>query len=177
MVEQSGSFADLSLEVMLPGHESVLDELRRLVTELEAHPAATGRTRWNWFPNLMDRPAGGDDYVVYLVGSITLFSTGVDWLDVELHLAWDPHRVVSASVNVACWCSENHNQHSVHQSYWAAETDAALVEAFTEATAVLTRFLDSTRTDPDDLRTAAGLPNPRSHAEAGRPAQDAGSGA
>ncbi|MBL7259433.1 hypothetical protein [Paractinoplanes lichenicola] len=146
------SIAEVPLEELrLPG------ELRGPAERLESY-----QVQWHWYPEHAEPPASPPDRVCMLVfdGTISLFSTGVDWLELALHVAWEPELAVHASVEVACWCPQNHNMHAIAEATWLTGTPAALLSSFTAGVDMLIGFIDAGVSDVTLLRSEAGLPNP-----------------
>ncbi|MBU2665218.1 hypothetical protein KOI35_17075 [Actinoplanes bogorensis] len=156
------SLAQVPLSDVLPS--SCVDaepELRRLAGDLESHPAAAGRIRWHWYPEHKTPPGTSRAGVCLIVcdAAITVFDQDHDSLELTLTVGWCPELTVSAAVEVACWCSSDHNIHEVRGSSRPATNGAALVNGFAAGAAMLTRVLDSGQFDPRRWRVEAGLPD------------------
>ena len=41
-----------------------------------------------------------------------------DWLELTLDVGWCPDLTVNAAVEMACWCSPDHNMHHVREGCW-----------------------------------------------------------
>lgn len=140
------------------------DDLRGAGTRLESHHLAAGRTAWHWYPQRTGSPrllAAGVHLLLVDV-AVTLFNTGQDWLELTLDVAWQRQAqlTVSAAVEVACWCPQDHNMHPVRASRWHVADGHELVEGFGAGTALLASVLDSGPFDPGAWRVRAGLPGP-----------------
>jgi hypothetical protein len=131
---------------------------------LERHRSAAGRTAWHWYPEHTQPAASADGSMSFLIldATVTLMNTGVDWLQLTLDIAWrTPERLtVNAAVEVACWCSTDHNMHRVREAQWLVNSTAELLEGFTAGTAMLSDVLDSGPYEPGPWRTASHLPGP-----------------
>jgi hypothetical protein len=156
------SLADVPLSDVLPiGFAAAERDLRRLTRDLEAHRSATGHVQWHWYPEHKAKPAITAQGVCYLVfdTTITLFNRDNDWFDLTLDVGWCPELTVNAAVEVACWCSHDHNMHQVRESRRPVANSDELVEAFAAGAAMLVGVLDSGRFDPRPWRFEAGLPD------------------
>lgn len=91
--------------------------------------------------------------------TITLFNQGSDWLELTLDVGWRPELTVNAAVEVACWCSPDHNMHQVRESHWPVAGTEELVEAFAAGVTMLADVLDSGPFEPGPWRLDAGLPD------------------
>jgi len=157
------SLAHVPLGEVLP-HECLgaEGELRRLATGLDSHPSAAGRSAWHWYPERREPPLslGGGGFLLLLDLAITLYSTGEDWLELALDVGWlaPAMLTVSAAVEVACWCPQDHNMHPARTARWHAADSLQLVQAFATGTAMLMEVLDTGPFDPDSWRVQAGLP-------------------
>lgn len=149
------------LDVLPINHARAVDSLRGLAHALDVHPAAAGRLQWHWYPEHNTRPSTPAErtYLLILDTTITLFSHGYDWLELTLDVAWRPELTVNAAVEVACWCSPDHNMHQVREGNWPAAGTDELVEAFAAGTAMLAGILDSGPFDPRPWRLEHGLPD------------------
>jgi hypothetical protein len=163
MVGSAGSIARVPLRDVLPGdYAAAEDRLRSLAVPLEIHGSAAGRIVWHWYPDHVEPPPAElpqREYRMLLDAVITLMSTGYDWLDLTLDLAWTPELSVNAAVEVACWCQPDHNMHQVRDAQWPVASVEGLVEGFAAAIAMLTDVLDSGPFDPSPWRDRAGLPD------------------
>jgi hypothetical protein len=87
------------------------DELRRLASMLDGHPVPAERTAWHWYSQRIEPPPYAPDgrlYLLVLDATITLYSTGDDWLELTVDIAWrTPQQLtVNTAVEVACWCPQ-----------------------------------------------------------------------
>ena len=103
-------------------------------------------------------PSGGE-YLLIVDTTITLMSASADWLELALDLAWRPELTVTAAVEVACWCPQDHNMHQVREAHWQVASRHDLVDAFAAGTAMLTDVLDTGPSEPRAWRALAGLPD------------------
>jgi hypothetical protein len=145
------SVSHVPLSDVLPSdHAAAAGHLRRLANELDVHPSAAGRIQWHWYPEHNMRPSisAEGSYKLVFDTTITLFNHGSDWLELTLDVAWRPELTVNAAVEVACWCSPDHNMHQVREGHWPAAGADALVEAFAAGIAMLAGVLDSGPFDP-----------------------------
>lgn len=163
MVGSVSSLAQVPLGDVLPrGYLGAEVELRTLASELDRHPAAAGRSAWHWYPDHAEPPQSPQTGRILLVDvAITFYSTGDDWLELALDVAWaePPRLAVSASVEVACWCPRNHNMHPVRTGQWHAANSRELVAAFAAGTAMLVDVLATGPFDPRPWRVQADLPD------------------
>ena len=88
-----------------------------------------------------------------------MFNSGVDWLELDIDIAWEPELAVTASAHVACWCPDNHNTHYVLETRWPVASAHDLVERFAAGTAILTEVLNTGPFDPSIWRVQACLPD------------------
>lgn len=158
------SLADIPLSELLPEpYTTVLVELRRAGARLDSGRPATEPSRWFWYPaNALPPSAPRPGISELLVGTgITLYSTGVDWLELTLDIAWaePPRLAVSAAVEVACWCPQDHNMHQVRDLRWEVATGAELVDALDAAATTLLTWLRDGPYLPGPWRTRAGMDN------------------
>ena len=163
----TSSVAQVPLSAVLPsGYAAAEGELRRFAHRLESHVAAVGNIRWHWYPEHTTKPAGQTEgsYLIVFDVSIMLFNEGSDWLELTLDVGWCPDLIVNAAVEVACWCSPDHNMHQVREGCWPVTNGHELVGAFSTGTAMLTKVLESGPFHPRSWRTEAGLPDPTSAA-------------
>ena len=82
-----------------------------------------------------------------------------DWAEIDLGAEYEtsvPLRI-TCEIQVACWCSTDHNIHIVEHHGWLAGNDQTLATAFDQAAAIGTQWL-GTDLNPDHLRQRAGLP-------------------
>jgi hypothetical protein len=111
------SMADVPLsEVLQPEYSDTEGALRRSGIDLDSHRPAGDSGGWHWFPRSTVEPQSSTDRIHYVLldGSIMVYDNGVDWLELTLCVAWGtslPDLIVSAAVEVACWCPQNHNMH------------------------------------------------------------------
>lgn len=156
------SIVDVPLGDVLPaGFGDTTGQLRSLARTLETHPAAVDRACWHWYPEHSQRPSvsPAGTSILLFDAAITLFDTGVDWLELTIDIGWVPELTVSAAVEVACWCPQDHNMHQVRNASWPVANRHDLVEGFAAATAMLAGVLDSDPPGPRAWRRAAGLPD------------------
>jgi hypothetical protein len=158
------SLAHVPLSEVLP-HEylGAEGELRGLAAALDSHPSAAGRSAWHWYPERREPPQslGGGGFLLLVATAITVYNTGDDWLELTLDIGWlaPPLLTVSAAVEVACWCPQDHNMHPVRTARWHAADSLQLVQAFATGTAMLTEVLDTGPFDPHPWRVQADLPD------------------
>ncbi|GAA3233503.1 hypothetical protein GCM10010532_070270 [Dactylosporangium siamense] len=148
-------------DVLPVAFAAVEDDLRRLARDLQARQAAAGRVTWHWFlePTEAPRTLSEREALPIVSGSIMLYNSGVDWLELDLDIAGEPELTVTASVHVACWCTENHNAHYVLEACWPVASAHDLIEGFAAGTAILTEVLNAGPFDPSTWRIHAGLPD------------------
>ncbi len=82
-----------------------------------------------------------------------------DWLELALDV-WYAGRdglLVTAAVEVACFCPEDHGMHPAANAEWAAQSEAELLIAFDAALDKLAAWSGDDST-PDVWRRRAGLP-------------------
>ncbi|MEU8820651.1 hypothetical protein [Actinoplanes sp. NPDC048796] len=148
-------------EVLPPGFAGAEGRLRELAGRLERHHSAD-RVSWHWYPDHVEPPEVlAEGLRRDLVGiTITLYNTRDDWLELALYLAWrpGPRLTVEASVEVACWCAENHNMHPVRELSRDADDDFELADAFAAGVKMVTAVLTDGPFEPQPWRAAAGLP-------------------
>ena len=84
-----------------------------------------------------------------------------DVIGFNLHVSREepPRLSVDISIDVYCWCEQDHNTHEVHSQSWLVGTAAAFTDAFESATVALSSWLAGSH-EPSMYRAAAGLPNP-----------------
>jgi hypothetical protein len=164
MAGPAASIAHVPLREALPrDYAAAEDELRRLAHELERHPVAAGRIAWHWYPERTEPSQASEPgtYLLLVDTTVTLYDTGDDWLELSLDVAWlaPAELTVSAAVEVACWCLENHNMHQVRHGRWHVADSDELVEAFAAGTAMLIEVLASGPLQPHPWRVQGGLPD------------------
>jgi hypothetical protein len=164
MVGSVSSLAQVPLREVLPrDYVGAEAELQKLASELDSHLAAAGRTAWHWYPDRTEPPPSPETglYVLLVDAAITLYNTGVDWLELALDVAWvaPPRLTVNAAVEVACWCPQDHNIHRVRTGQWHAANSRELVAAFAAGTAMLIDSLTTGPFDPHPWRVQADLPD------------------
>ncbi|GAA0506066.1 hypothetical protein Ade02nite_90960 [Paractinoplanes deccanensis] len=151
------SIAYVPLHEVLPaGFARAEGRLRELATRLERHHSAD-RVAWRWYPEHVEP----DGTRRVLVGTtITLYDTRDDWLELSLQIAWQPdgRLGVESTVEVACWCADNHNMHPVRESARDADDDFELADEFAAGVKLLTTVLNEGPFEPQPWRVAAGLP-------------------
>ncbi|MEV4350542.1 hypothetical protein AB0J83_39300 [Actinoplanes sp. NPDC049596] len=143
-------------EVLPPGFAGAEGRLRELASKLERHHSAD-RVAWHWYPEHVEVRADGK----ILAGvTITMYDTRDDWLELSLRILWraGPRLSVEASVEVACWCAENHNMHPVRELDRDVEDDFELADAFAAGVKMLVAVLGAGPFEPQPWRVAAGLP-------------------
>jgi hypothetical protein len=158
------SIANVPLrEVLPPAHLAAEDQLRTLATVLDQDRSAVGRTAWHWYPAHAESPrlAEGRLYLLLVDATITLYNAGDDWLELTLDIAWrEPQQLtVNASVQVACWCPQDHNMHEVREAQWPVAESHELVERFAAGVAMLAGVLDSGPFEPGPWRISPNLPD------------------
>lgn len=156
------SIGHVPLADVLPSdYVAVMGELQRVAGALDLHPAAVDRIGWWWYPEHRKRPPVATDgvYVLLFDTTIALFNSGHDWLELTLDVAWCSGLTVNAAVEVACWCSQDHNMHQVRNERWTVTNSHDLAESFAAGTVLLTNVLDSGPFDPSAWRLEAGLPD------------------
>ena len=167
------SLGHVPLSELLPErYLAVVPSLRRSADDLDRHRPANEPGVWNWLPaktflpELNDQPSS--DLLIYT--AILPYDTGVDWLELALDIAWDvsPRLVVNTAVEVACWCSPDHNVHPISQAKWRVATASELAEVFAAATTLMKGWLRDGPHNPDAWRSRVGLPNPPNDAGEGR---------
>lgn len=129
----------------------VLDQL--------GHPVA-----WDWHPDhgLAESPTLRDGIDLIVVSAtVNLFQTVSDGLDLELVVSREDEwrLTVTATIEVACWCLEDHGVHVVQTVSWLVGTSEVLVDSFETAVRTMLTWVDGSH-DPTVWRVRAGLPNP-----------------
>jgi hypothetical protein len=158
----AASISQVPLHEVLPAaYGAAEDDLRRLAHKLDTHPSAMNRTAWHWYPeNTAPPPIPSERrYLLLVDATITLFNTGLDWLELTLDIAWRPELTVTSAVEVACWCPQDHNMHQVRESHRQVPSCRDLVDAFAAGTAMLMDTLNSGFSDPRAWRARAALPD------------------
>jgi hypothetical protein len=140
------------------------DELRGLAIPLDSHPSAADRVAWHWYPEDNSPPPASDELRIYrlLVDlTISLYDADSDWLELTLEIAWQqPSKLtVNAAVEVACWCTPDHNMHQARTASRQIANSHELAGGFAAAVAMLAEVLDSGPFDPHPWRVQAGLPD------------------
>ncbi|NYF56519.1 hypothetical protein [Micromonospora purpureochromogenes] len=109
----------------------------------------------------LPRPAAGVQLLV-LSATVSVVDTGQDWLELSLQVAFDTPSLleVAAAVEVACWCTNDHNMHAVERREWLVGSGPALARSFDAAIHKITRWLATGPSEPDPWRDRAGLPSP-----------------
>ncbi|WP_200211071.1 hypothetical protein [Micromonospora coerulea] len=115
-------------------------------------------------------PAAGVRLLV-LSATVSVVDTGQDWLELSLQVAIDTPSLleVAAAVEVACWCTNDHNMHAVERWEWLVGSGSALARSFDAAIQKITRWLATGPREPDAWRDQAGLPGPSDWKAAGGP--------
>lgn len=114
---------------------------------------------WTWYEEDKTPDTGRQPLHLILGAVVVGHQGGGDWTEFALDV-WrgvEPLRVVTAAVEVACWCPEDHNMHAALEHEWTADNAEALVRAVEEALAALANWWRQS-TDADDWRRRAGLP-------------------
>lgn len=167
MIESADRLADVPLTRLLPGlGERSRAQLCRKADRLDlARPRGDVLAdRWLWNPDSAEVSEHGNKLEILVFGTsvtVMLAVTGVDWLELSLDVcrtAEPPVAVVSAAVEVACFCPVNHNVHPVRERRWLFGAAEALFPAFDTAVDAVIEWLDGPR-EPPAWRAAAGLPN------------------
>lgn len=153
---------DVPLGEALPGHDTTtLEALRLRLRELESHQRAAGRCEWWWFPSApAPGPAGTALSYSLLTLTIALARDHADWLELSLDLGRSEPEglLLTASVEVACWCPRDHNMHAVRHLSFPATTSRLLIDGVLAGAALLEDVLTSGPWDADSWRAIARLP-------------------
>ncbi len=82
-----------------------------------------------------------------------------DWLELALDVWYAGHEglLVTAAVEVACFCPADHGMHPAAAAEWPARSEGQLLDAFEAALAKLTAWSEDTAS-PDIWRHRAQLP-------------------
>ncbi|MEU5789562.1 hypothetical protein ABZ754_17750 [Micromonospora purpureochromogenes] len=151
------------IEVLPERYRTAVRDLCRTADDLDSHRPPTDRGGWHWYPANAVPPSRHDRGISHLLldTAVTVHDAGVDWLELTLDIAWSPasNLVVSAAVEVACWCAQDHNMHPVREAQWEVATAGELVEAFAAAAATVRGWLSTGPHDPYTWRRQAGLPD------------------
>jgi hypothetical protein len=83
-----------------------------------------------------------------------------DWLELALDVWYDVRCavLVTATVEVACYCPTDHNVHNAAEEEWTATSPAGLIWAATEAVSVLTVWATD-ESGPSEWRRRSGVPD------------------
>jgi hypothetical protein len=161
---ERGTIDDVPLAMLFPGaaaHE--LEHIRRVAAAVDALRPADDPPEWEWFrkhaacPDPM--PEGITPLILTTVVAVVHEETGVDWLELELDVAWLRAGVPGAlaAVSVACWCDIDHNTHYPAEAVWEVGTGLRLGDAFERAASRLPGWL-ACPADPEYWRAQAVLP-------------------
>ncbi|WP_370380346.1 hypothetical protein [Catenulispora sp. GAS73] len=129
------------------------DDLRRVADAgVAIDQARTDDLLWKWEAGdrwssfhmcVTEHHRGGDAYYLEL--------------EVESH-STKGARVIVATVNVVCWCREDHQFHDVAEVRHECEDGGAVADAFERTASQIIGWLKDTH-DPVQLRTRVGLPS------------------
>ena len=155
---------DVALSDLLPG--IALDDQTRLGEIgdwLDNTRLASDRAEWRWYPEkVVPVPhSPGEPKPLILGTALTVYSGGGDWLELALDV-WQsvpPRMLVTAGVEVGCWCTTDHNMHVVAAAEWPIETMEALPAAFQAAAEAIVAWLAGPH-EPAAWRERLNLPNP-----------------
>jgi hypothetical protein len=91
--------------------------------------------------------------------TVVLSSASSDWAEIDLGAEYETSTLLrlTCELQVACWCTTDHNMHIVEQQGWLAGDEQTLATTFVQAAALGIKWLGADL-DPDHLRTRAGLP-------------------
>ncbi|MBF6128810.1 hypothetical protein [Nocardia brasiliensis] len=152
-------FDRIDLAAVLPDlTEDEASRIRRAAARIDVPEPAPGRSGWTWFPNRV--APDGIRWVIF--GIEFVYRTSMhDAIGFNLHVSREepPRLAVAISIDVDCWCDQDHNMHEVHSQSWLVGTAAAFTDAFESATVALASWLAGSH-EPSIYRAAAGLPNP-----------------
>jgi hypothetical protein len=155
-------FAEIPLTDVFPNLTAETSaQLIRTGERLDTARPAVDSGGWDWYPQNVPPATKYPSGVTLLLISteVTLFNDRVDSLELALYIGWSvpPLLVVSAGIEVACWCPTYHNMHPVRCTEWVVGTSQALVGAFDAAISDIISSLDGSP-DPSTWRAQAGLP-------------------
>ncbi|NUU25134.1 MAG: hypothetical protein HOV68_27065, partial [Streptomycetaceae bacterium] len=145
---ERGTIDDVPLAALFPGaaaHE--LEHIRRVAAAVDALRPPGAAASWEWFRDhaVCPDPMPGHITPLVLSTSVALLAdeTGVDWLDLELDVAWVAPGVIGAlaAVSVACWCDIDHNTHYPAEDIVEIGPRTALGDAFERAASRWPRWL------------------------------------
>jgi len=161
-VVERGNLDAVPLEQLLPGIDTgCLTRIRAAAASLDAARPRGDAPTWYWHPEHATFP-GFDAR-----GSRAVLETGVatgdrsDWTELDLDFRWNwiGMREVTATLDVACFCDEDHNVHQVEEL-------ALLAASYGALSAQLERAVEQVHTwlagplEPAYWRDRAGLPQP-----------------
>ncbi|MEU8134402.1 hypothetical protein [Streptodolium elevatio] len=161
---ERGTIDDVPLAALFPGaptHD--LDHVRRVAAAVDTLRLAAEPPEWEWFRDHAACPDPLPEGITPLVLTTTVAlvheETGVDWLELELDVAWiRPGGLAAlAAVSVACWCDIDHNTHYPVETVVDVRNGLPLGEAFEHAASRLPAWLACPR-DPEYWRAQAALP-------------------
>jgi hypothetical protein len=164
LLSEAERFSDLTIQ----GLPFTLDEFdrNRLMAAADALDAVrppTGRKRWESYAHEGPPESLSGGSAILFQTEVTLFNEGSDWLELSLDVAFYavPSLIVTASVEVACWCEPDHNIHFAEQHQWLVGSAGPLADAFEAGTAALHGWIVDGPREPEPRRVRAGLPGPK----------------
>jgi hypothetical protein len=170
MVGPVASVEDVPLaEVLRQDYVAAEGAIRRLGIELDSHRPPGDDGGWHWYPRSAQEPRPSTEGIHHLLfdAAIKVYDTGSDSLELTLCVAWGmslPNLIVTAAVEVACWCSHHHGIHQVRGNLWDVRDSAELIDAFAAGAVLLTDVLATGPFEPGSWRIDAGLPDAPSNA-------------
>lgn len=177
LLTRADQFADLQIQGLpFDLDSSVYDRMRAAADAMQSPGLPGAQPAWESYTHepALPPPATGAQLLV-LSATVSLANTGEDWLELSLLVAFDTPSLleVAATVEVACWCVDDHNMHVVERREWVVGSGPALARSFAAGVQEINRWLATGPREPDAWRDGAGLPQPSAwraaHAPGSRP--------
>ncbi|MCF3130827.1 hypothetical protein [Streptomyces olivochromogenes] len=160
MTTMRGPFDRVPLDELFPHVDDLgRQRMRRAVAMVDAVRPADQTPDWEWWPHHINFPGAAVGVPEILLTEFSLYDDRVDWLAMAIDVEWTAagRLRVCAAVEVACWCTENHNAHYAPSLEIPVRDDASLEAAFEAAARQLTKWLEEPW-DPEHWRARANLP-------------------
>ncbi|MFJ5228437.1 hypothetical protein ACIQBJ_00940 [Kitasatospora sp. NPDC088391] len=154
-----GTFDEVPLGTLFPQLSSAgIESLQRSARGVAAARSEAAEA-WDWFPQ--HAAFTGPEcraHMILLLCDIRPSAPG-DWLEFQLQVGWTDQgrHEVAASVNVSCWCENDHGTHDVDVLTFAVGDEISLPRAFAACAERMTGWLADPR-DADFWRARGDLP-------------------
>ncbi|MFD7640782.1 hypothetical protein ACFV4P_09010 [Kitasatospora sp. NPDC059795] len=155
-----GGLHDVPLSTLFPALPAAdVDALRHAAGAIDTSGPEAAAAKWEWC--LEHSVFTGPECAthVILLFDVVHESEGYDWFEFLLDVGWtaDGRHLVTAVVNVGCWCETDHGTHNVDVLQLAVGDGLSLPQAFAACAGHLSERLTDPR-DADHWRAFEGLP-------------------